>query len=71
MKKQDHDIQEKAAEVLVASAFRRQVIFWLIAGAFFILFLYVFSAILLPFLDGMILAYFLDPVADWRERRGL
>src|SRR5690606_9953145 len=30
-----------------------------------------FSSILLPFLAGMILAYFLDPVADRLERLGL
>src|SRR5690606_5100070 len=49
----------------------RQVIFWLIAAALLVLFLYVFSSILLPFLAGMVLAYFLDPVADRLERLGL
>ncbi|RUX45560.1 AI-2E family transporter, partial [Mesorhizobium sp. M7A.F.Ca.US.014.04.1.1] len=33
--------------------------------------LYVFSAILLPFVAGMVLAYFLDPVADRLQRLGL
>ncbi len=55
----------------VAATFRRQIIFWLITAAIFILFLYVFSAILLPFVAGMILAYFLDPVADRLETLGL
>ncbi|MEX0344678.1 MAG: AI-2E family transporter [Rhizobiaceae bacterium] len=55
----------------VAATFRRQIIFWLVTAAFFILFLYVFSAILLPFVAGMILAYFLDPVADRLEAVGL
>lgn len=50
---------------------RQQVLFWLVTGAVFIAFLYVFSSILLPFLAGMILAYFLDPVADRLERFGL
>ena len=50
---------------------RQQVFFWLITAAVFIAFLYVFSSILLPFLAGMILAYFLDPVADRLERFGL
>ena len=36
-----------------------------------ILFLFVFRSILLPFLAGMILAYFLDPVADRLERLGM
>lgn len=51
--------------------FKRQVYFWV--GAFILLaiFLVVFSSILLPFVAGMALAYFLDPVADWLERRGL
>jgi predicted PurR-regulated permease PerM len=71
MKKQDRDIQEQASEIIVASAFRRQIIFWVLAAAVFIVFLYVFSSILLPFFAGMILAYFLDPVADRLERWGL
>lgn len=50
---------------------RRQIFFWLGALVFFILFLMVFSSILLPFVAGMALAYFLDPIADWLERRGL
>ena len=33
--------------------------------------LWVFSGILLPFIAGMVLAYFLDPAADALERRGL
>ena len=59
------------AEVVVAGAFRRQVIFWLGAAVILIAFLYFFSAVLLPFFAGMILAYFLDPVADRLERLGL
>ena len=50
---------------------KRQVIFWLIAFVGFVLFLLVFSDILLPFIAGMALAYFLDPVADRLERIGL
>jgi predicted PurR-regulated permease PerM len=50
---------------------RRQVVFWLIVLAFFIVFLWLFSTILLPFVAGMALAYFLDPVADRLESWGL
>jgi len=59
--------------VLIApvGAFRRQVMFWLVTAVAFIAFLYLFSSILLPFFAGMILAYFLDPVADRLERLGL
>ncbi|MEP3436421.1 MAG: AI-2E family transporter [Hoeflea sp.] len=53
------------------AALRRQILFWLLAFAVFVGFLMVFSSILLPFIAGMALAYFLDPVADWFERRGL
>ena len=48
---------------------RRQAAFWLGALAFLLLFLWVFSGILLPFILGMALAYLLDPVADRLERR--
>ncbi|MBB3978839.1 putative PurR-regulated permease PerM [Rhizobium azooxidifex] len=50
---------------------KRQVIFWLLALAAVVVFLMVFSSILLPFVAGMALAYFLDPVADRLERFGL
>ncbi|WP_319519308.1 AI-2E family transporter [uncultured Martelella sp.] len=50
---------------------RRQVIFWLLFAAFVALFLYVFRSILLPFVAGMALAYFLDPIADRLEKFGL
>ena len=51
--------------------FRRQALFWLGAFVAFVVVLVVFRTILLPFLAGLALAYFLDPVADWLERRGL
>lgn len=54
-----------------SSGLKRQVFFWLAVLVVFIIFLMVFSSILLPFVAGMALAYFLDPVADWFERRGL
>lgn len=50
---------------------RRQIFFWLVVLALFVGFLYLFSAILLPFVAGMALAYFLDPVADRFESWGL
>lgn len=50
---------------------RRQLFFWLGVLAVFVIFLYVFRSILLPFLAGLALAYFLDPLADFLERRGL
>ncbi len=63
--------REEIADNKIAAAFRRQILFWLGAGAVFIVFLYLFRAILLPFVAGMVLAYFLDPVADRLERAGM
>ena len=53
------------------ASLKRQAFFWLSATVVFILFIFVFRSILLPFLAGLALAYFLDPVADYLERRGL
>ncbi|WP_110752795.1 AI-2E family transporter [Phyllobacterium leguminum] len=50
---------------------RRQALFWLGAMVVFALLLWIFSPILLPFVAGMALAYFLDPVADRLERLGM
>lgn len=50
---------------------QKQLTIWLIALVSFILLLWLLSPILLPFVAGMVLAYFLDPVADWLERLGL
>jgi len=63
--------EELAAAVAASTAFRRQVIFWLAAAVVLALLLYLFSDILLPFVAGMVLAYFLDPVADRLQRLGL
>ena len=62
---------DELADALVAAAFRRQIRFWLITAVLLGLFIYLFSEILLPFVAGMVLAYFLDPVADRLERTGL
>ena len=62
---------ERARENEITLLFKRQIIFWAGAVVAFGLFLYVFSAILLPFVVGMTLAYFLDPVADRLEKLGL
>jgi len=54
-----------------SASLKRQALFWGFALVLFIAFLMVFSSILLPFVAGMALAYFLDPVADRLERIGL
>jgi predicted PurR-regulated permease PerM len=50
---------------------QRQFGFWLAALAVLVLLLWLLSNILLPFIAGLVLAYFLDPVADALERLGL
>ena len=50
---------------------QKQVTFWVIAFLILILVLWLLSPILLPFIAGLVLAYFLDPVADALERLGL
>ncbi|MDY8109846.1 AI-2E family transporter [Fulvimarina sp. 2208YS6-2-32] len=54
-----------------STPFWRQVYFWCAAAMAFVLIIWIFSSILLPFVLGMVIAYLLDPVADWFERRGL
>jgi predicted PurR-regulated permease PerM len=50
---------------------QRQLTFWSVALLVFILLLWLLSPIMLPFVAGLVLAYFLDPVADFLERLGL
>jgi predicted PurR-regulated permease PerM len=50
---------------------QRQVTIWFGALAALIVAMWLLSDILLPFIAGLVLAYFLDPVADALERLGL
>lgn len=50
---------------------RLQAAFWIGALLVLLVFLWVFSGILLPFILGMALAYLLDPFADRLERAGM
>lgn len=47
---------------------QRQVSTWLIVLGAMIAFMWLFAEIMLPFIAGIVLAYFLDPVADALER---
>ncbi len=47
---------------------QRQVSVWLIVLGAIIAFMWLFAEIMLPFIAGIVLAYFLDPVADALER---
>ena len=50
---------------------RQQVTYWGIAMAVFLLVMWALGNVILPFLVGGAIAYFLDPVADRLERLGL
>jgi predicted PurR-regulated permease PerM len=45
--------------------------YWAAALAVLLVGLWALSSVLLPFVAGMAIAYFLDPVADWLEARGI
>ncbi|WP_062222718.1 AI-2E family transporter [Aureimonas sp. D3] len=50
---------------------KRQVLFWGLSALVLGICLWLFRGILLPFVLGMVMAYFLDPIADRLERWGL
>ena len=50
---------------------KQQAKYWGIAAVVFFAILWVLGDTLLPFFVGAAVAYFLDPVADWLEERGL
>ncbi|WP_413993469.1 AI-2E family transporter [Labrys okinawensis] len=52
-------------------SFQRQVYFWLGALALFIALVWLLQGMLFPFVGGLAIAYFLDPIADRLERLGL
>jgi predicted PurR-regulated permease PerM len=52
-------------------AFQRQLVFWLAALVVFVLVLWLLSAILLPFIAGLAIAYLLTPVTDKIESIGV
>ena len=45
-------------------------IFWLVGLVMCVGILYILRDVLLPFVAGMAIAYFLDPVCDWLEEKG-
>src|SRR5258706_9658192 len=49
---------------------RGQLRFWLIGLGLLVVALYLLRGILLPFVAGMAIAYFLDPLCDWLENHG-
>lgn len=50
---------------------QKQVLIWAVSFAVLVFVLWLLSPILLPFLAGFVLAYFLDPVADRLQKWGM
>ncbi len=50
---------------------RDQLKYWGIAAAVFFVLLWLLADVMLPFVLGAAIAYLLDPIADWLQRRGL
>lgn len=48
----------------------RSLLFWLGIGVCLLVFIYLIRGVLLPFVLGTLIAYFLDPAADRMERAG-
>ena len=50
---------------------QKQVLIWAASFAVLVFVLWLLSPILLPFLAGLVLAYFLDPIADRLQKWGM
>lgn len=50
---------------------QRQVLFWLVVGVLLLAALRILSPVLLPFVAGMVIAYFLNPLVDRLSAAGL
>lgn len=68
-----HRSMPQTADLLVIplSGHMRKVLFWIGIMVFLVIFLVVFSDILLPFAAGLVLAYFLNPVVEFFEGIGV
>ncbi|MDW6021312.1 AI-2E family transporter [Mesorhizobium sp. BAC0120] len=71
MAKARPEADDATANAALTARLRGQIRFWTVTAIVLALFLYIFSGILLPFVAGMALAYFLDPVADRLQQFGL
>ena len=49
----------------------KRTLFWGAGCVFLVFLLHILSSILLPFVSGILIAYFLDPVTDRLEERGV
>ncbi|WP_455477599.1 AI-2E family transporter [Bartonella sp. B41] len=59
------------AQVPLPNNMKKQIFFWICTSILFILFMFVFGSILLPFVVGIVLAYFLNPIVQLLEKIGI
>ncbi|WP_332061089.1 AI-2E family transporter [Bartonella sp. CB74] len=59
------------AQVPLPNNMKKQIFFWLGTLLFFILFMFLFGSVLLPFVAGIALAYFLNPIVQLLEKVGI
>ncbi|WP_455480015.1 AI-2E family transporter [Bartonella sp. B23] len=80
MKKKVHDDGSRGryktyvpayTQIPLPNNMKRQIFFWLSTLIFFIFFMFVFGSILLPFVAGIVLAYFLNPIVQLLEKLGI
>lgn len=50
--------------------YQHRALAWAIGLTVFLLLLYILRGVMLPFVAGMAVAYFLDPACDWLEKKG-
>ncbi|MCL6229863.1 AI-2E family transporter [Bartonella sp. G70] len=74
-KKKSHDHYTASipayAQVPLPNGMKKQIFFWLGALIFFVIFMFIFGSILFPFIAGIVLAYFLNPIVQIFERIGI
>ncbi|OPB29696.1 AI-2E family transporter [Bartonella sp. WD12.1] len=58
-------------QVPLPNSMKKQVFFWLGTLVFFVIFMFVFGSVLLPFVAGIVLAYFLNPIVQLLEKVGI
>ncbi|MET3559889.1 putative PurR-regulated permease PerM [Bartonella japonica] len=58
-------------QVPLPNNMKTQIFFWLGTLVFFVLFMVVFGSVLLPFVAGIVLAYFLNPIVQLLEKIGI
>ncbi|WP_208541219.1 AI-2E family transporter [Bartonella capreoli] len=58
-------------QVPLPNSMKKQVFFWLGTLIFFVIFMFVFGSVLLPFVAGLVLAYFLNPIVQLLEKVGI